>query len=182
MGQQLLKKINIFLSVDQQAINAYFNKHDPAPIYKRQLSHVFEQYIMSSIASAKRYSAFNYKVSCKGEEDVQYVEPLLYAIRGHFMEKKLLKDAEFEKFKRRTYGLLFMSLAVVMVCHVLLPLLLSGESTLIAGLNNSLEIFGWVVLWQPIDKLIFQWNPYLKEISIMERLAKAEVTIVQNAV
>jgi hypothetical protein len=38
-----------------------------------------------------------------------------------------------------------------------------------------------VILWQPIDKLIFQWNPYLKAISLMDRLAKAETVIIQNA-
>jgi hypothetical protein len=182
MSKSLTKKINIFLSVDQQAINDYFNAHDPAPIYKRQLSHGFEQYIMTSISAAKRYSAFNYRISCKEESDNQYIEPLVYAIRGHFSEKKLLRDAEFEKFKRRTYILLIISLAVVTICHGLLPLLLNAKYSVNSGLSNSLDIFSWVILWQPIDKLIFHWNPYLKAISIMDRLAKAEVTIIENAV
>ncbi|HZE83124.1 MAG TPA: hypothetical protein VE035_02400 [Puia sp.] len=181
MSNPAPKKINIFLSVDQQAINNYFNAHDPAPIYKRQLSHEFEQYIMNSIFAAKRHSAFNYKVCCKNETDNQYVEPLLYAIKGHFWEKKLIRDAAFEKFKRRTYSLLFVSLAVVMICHGFLPLLLKGENSLNAGLSNSMDIFSWVILWQPIDKLIFHWNPYLKDISVMNRLAKAEVIIIENA-
>jgi len=34
-----------------------------------------------------------------------------------------------------------------------------------------------VMLWQPIDKLVFQWNPYLKEINTLNKLAKAEVII-----
>jgi hypothetical protein len=182
MNKSLPKKISIFLSVDQQAIKAYFNTHDPAPIYKRQLSHEFEQYIMTSIMAAKRHSEFNYKICYKDEEDMQYIEPLVYAIRSHFSEKKLLRNAAFEKFKRRTYGLLFASLTVVMICHGLVPLLLHGESGINGGLSNSLDIFSWVVLWQPIDKLIFHWNPYLKDISIMDRLAKAEVTVIENAI
>jgi hypothetical protein len=181
MKNPLSRKINIFLSVDQQVINEYFNAHDPAPIYKRQLSHGFEQYIMTSISGAKRHSLFNYRICCKEEGDNQYIEPLLYAIRGHFAEKKLLSDAEFEKFKRRTYVLLFVSLAVVMICHGLLPLLVHENSSINSGLSNSLDVFGWVILWQPIDKLIFHWNPFLKNISLMDRLAKAEVTIIQNA-
>jgi hypothetical protein len=181
MNNLVLKKVNIFLSVDQQAINNYFNAHDPAPIYKRQLSHEFEQYIMTSILAAKRHSLFNFKIFCKEESDKQFVEPLVYAIRGHFSEKKLIKDAEFEKFKRRTYILLFISLAVVMICHGFLPLLLHAESGLNSALSNSMDIFSWVILWQPIDKLIFHWNPYLKAISIMNRLAKADVIIIENA-
>jgi len=180
MIKSLAKKINIFLSVDQQAINDYFNAHDPAPIYKRQLSHGFEQYIMNSIMSAKRYSVFNYKICCKEETDTQYVDPLVYAIRGHFSEKKILMDAAFEKFKRRTYMLLVVSLAVVMICHVVVPLLLHAETRFNSGVSNSLDVFSWVILWQPIDSLIFHWNPYLKNISIMDRLAKAEVIILEN--
>ena len=36
------------------------------------------------------------------------------------------------------------------------------------------EIQSW-----PIDKLIFSWNPYLKDISIIDRLANAEVLLVK---
>jgi hypothetical protein len=182
MSKTSPKNINIFLSVDQPVINDYFNAHDPGPIYKRQLSHVFEQYIMSSILAAKRHSVFKYRISCKDDNDAQYVQPLLYAIRGHFSEKKLLKDAEFEKFKRRTYMLLLVSLTVVMICHIAVPLMFRPENSLSSGVTNSLDVFSWVILWQPIDKLIFHWNPYLKDISVMDRLAKAEVIIVKNAV
>jgi hypothetical protein len=34
-------------------------------------------------------------------------------------------------------------------------------------------------LWRPIDKLIFHWNPFLKDMSIADRLQKAETTIIQ---
>ena len=44
---------------------------------------------------------------------------------------------------------------------------------------NSLDILCWVILWKPIERLIFYWNPYLKDISVMERLEKAEVTITE---
>ena len=170
------------MSVDQQAINGYFNAHDPAPLYKRQLSHEFERYIMNSIEGARRHSDFFYKIYCREDQHKQYIEPLLYAIRGHFSEKKLLADASFEKFKRRTYGLLFVSLAIVLLFHCALPLILHGDNSFNSALNNSVDIFGWVILWQPIDSLIFHWNPYLKQISIMKRLAKAEVIVIENEV
>jgi hypothetical protein len=37
-----------------------------------------------------------------------------------------------------------------------------------------------VILWRPIDKLIFYWNPHLKDISLMDKLATAEVIIIEN--
>jgi len=38
MGEVVSDRINIFLTVDMQTINNYFNSHDPAPIYKRQVT------------------------------------------------------------------------------------------------------------------------------------------------
>lgn len=181
VSTSLTEKINIFLTVDQLSIGEHFNPNDPAPLYKRQLSHQFQQYIMASIESAKRHSVFYYKITCKNESDRQYTEAFVYAIRRHFSARKLGKIEQFEKFKMRSYKLLFASLTVVMICHLLVPMVLSGEEGFHSAIRNGLDIFSWVILWQPIDKLVFQWNPHLKEISIMHRLANAEVIITENA-
>lgn len=177
MNDSIIKKINVFLSLDQNIFRGYFNPQDPAPIYKRQLSHEFELYIMNCIRSARRDTVFSYKISYKNEEDKQYADPLVYAIRRHFGEKKTILYASFEKFKRRSYMLLFMSLAVVMICQGLLPLMLDGKYRLHSGISNGMDVFSWVILWRPIDKLIFHWNPFLKDISIADRLEKAEIII-----
>src|SRR5580693_2442740 len=177
MSHPIVKRINIFLSADQHTITECFNMHDPAPIYKRQLSHEFEGYILRSIAPAKRYSVFRYKINCRSSADKQYTEPLMHAIRRHFSEKKAMKEFEFEKFKRRTYALLFISLAVVLLCQGTVPMLLHSDHGLHSGLSNSVDVFSWVILWRPIDKLIFGWNPYLKDITILNKLAQAEVII-----
>lgn len=179
--QTLTDKINIFLTIDQATIHEHFNVNDPAPLYKRQLSHQFTQYLMTSIESSKRHSVFYYRVTCKKDSDRQYAEAFIYAIKRHFSVKKLHCIEVFEKFKRRSYMLLFMSLSVVMICHGLVPMVLSDEQGFSSALRNGLDIFSWVILWQPIDKLVFQWNPHLKEISIMHRLANAEVIVNENA-
>jgi hypothetical protein len=178
MSKSLSKKVSIFLSLDPDIFKGYFNPQDPTPIYKRQLSHEFELYIMTCIRSAKRNCDFTYKINYKNEQDKQYAEPLAYAIRRHFSETKAIAVANFEKFKRRTYILLFASITVVMICQGFLPLLfVEEEHTFKSGLTNSLDVLCWVILWKPIERLIFYWNPFLKDISIMDRLEKAEVTI-----
>jgi len=54
MSQSFTEKINIFITVDLQTINGYFNAHDPSPLYKKQISQQFENYILNAIGSAKR--------------------------------------------------------------------------------------------------------------------------------
>ena len=178
MRKSLSKKINIFLSLDRDNLRRYYNAQDPAPLYKRQLSHEFEEYIKTSARSVKLNSKVYFKVSYRNEADKQYAEPLMYAIRRHFSEAKEIMIADFENFKRRTYVLLFVSLSVVMISHIFLPLLYKGEeSSLHTGLSNTLDVFSWVILWKPIDRLIFYWNPFLKDISVLEKLEKGEISM-----
>ena len=177
---QTSKSINVFLTLDRNVIGGYYNKHDPSPLYKRQLSHEFEQYVMASVATAKRHSVIFYKLKCSNENDKQYAEPLMYSMRRHFLAKKQEKEVEFSKFKRRNWMLLFVSIVVVILFQGFLPLLLDSQQGVSTGLINSLDIFAWVLLWHPIDELVFHWNPYLKQINLVNKLATAEPIITEN--
>lgn len=178
-GKDSFETVSIFLMVSHQNIAEHFNANDPAPIYKRQLSHEFEQYIMLTTVPARRYSPFQYKVTCKTEQDRQYVEPLIYAIKRHFESRKSSRQAAFERFKRRNYVLLILSLAVILLLRLVNPLLFREEEGFHSAIVSGLDIFSWVMLWQPIEKLVFCWNPYLKEINLLDKLSKAEVIINQ---
>lgn len=174
------KSINIFMTLDQHVIDGYFNKHDPAPIYKRQLSHQFEQYILETVSAAKRYDVIFYKFKCVNESDKQYAEPLMYAIHRHFSDKKAERVRDFARFKQRNWILLAVGIVVAVICQVFMPMILSEDRNLPAGLSNSLDIFAWVLLWHPIDELIFHWNPHLKDILLLEKLGTAESIIIDN--
>jgi hypothetical protein len=180
MEEPASDKINIFLAVDRQTINNYFNSHDPAPIYKRQLSYQLEDYIRTSVSSAKRYSAIFYKFKCNSEIDKQYAQPLIYAIRRHYLQKQQMRQKEFNKFKNRSWLLLAISLIMVLICQGFVPLMLDEENRFHTALGNSLDIFSWVLLWRPIDVLLFYWNPHLKDICLLNKLATAELIIIEN--
>ncbi len=177
MNNMLLKRITIFLTVDEKTIDAYFNAHDPSPIYKRQLSHEFEKYISSSIVAIKRYSTIRFKLVCNKESDRQYIEPLIHSIRRHFSVQKTIKESEFKKFKKGSYKLLGISMTVVMLSQLFMITVLKDDNRLHSLIGHALDIFSWVILWTPIDKLVFFWNPFLKEISIYDRLMNAEIII-----
>lgn len=181
MTESLPKSIDIYLTVDPQLMNGYFNAHDPAPIYKRQLSHALDSYIATCVEPVKRYTVIFYKLKYNTESDKQYAEPLIYAIRRHFTHKMEMRIKDFKKFRRRTWALLAVSLAVVMLCQGLIPFVLGEDHRIHSGLSNSLDVFSWVILWRPIDKLIFYWNPHLKDISLLRKLATAEVILIDNA-
>jgi hypothetical protein len=172
-------RISIYLSVDMQTISSYFNSHDPAPMYMRQLSHHFEQYVASSVGNSKRYTALFYKLKCTSEVDKQYVEPLMYAVRNHYKARKERREKEFHRFKFRTWMLLLVSLLIVAFCQGVIPIFLDQENKIHTTFGQSIDIFSWVLLWRPIDVLLFYWNPHLKDILLLHKLATAEAIIIE---
>jgi hypothetical protein len=174
------KTFNVYLTLDPLIIPSYFNKHDPAPIYKRQLSHQFAQYIMENVRLSKRYDVIFYKFKYVNDIDKQFAEPVIYAIRSHFAELRDGKILDFKKYKRHNLILLAVSTVLLMMFQILLPLILRQIQGMSSAVTNSLDVFSWVILWRPIDELVFNWNPHLKEINLLNKLATSELIIIEN--
>lgn len=181
MSKLYTEKIDIFITVDVQIINSYFNSHDPSPIYKKQINQKFEHYILNTVNSAKRYSAIFYKLNCPGAINKQYAEPLMHAIRRHFSMKKAIREKEFIKFKRRNFFLLAVSISIVITLEAFLPIVMRNYmNSIYNGLKNCLDVFSWVILWKPIYELLFSWNPFLKDILLLKKLSTAEVIVLSK--
>ena len=181
MPKRVSKKITIYLTVDSESVIKYFNSHDPAPLYCRQLSHEFQEYLNHSMVSVKRDSKITYKVFCRDESDKDlYVDSLMHTIRRHFTFKKVLKETEFKKFKRRNYTLLLISLSIVVFAQGLLPNILGQDHRIHSVFSNAIYVFSWVILWKPIERLIFNWNPYLKDVLLFHKMTTAEVIVIEN--
>jgi hypothetical protein len=133
---------------------------------------------MNSVSSAKRFSVIFYKLKCSSEIERQYTQPLMYAIKRHFTEKKALREAEFRRYKKRSFILLGLSFLVIVLCHGIFPLFLDPNSHIQTVILTGADIFSWVFIWRPIDTLIFDWNPHLKDISLLHKLSTAEVIII----
>jgi len=181
MKQPLPAVFNIYIRLDEQTVHDYFNHHDPAPLYKRQLDHQFEQYIYNYLITSKRDAEFKYQVICVDYADKRFVSPVIQAIRNHFNLKLALKAEEFSKFKRRTFWLLGINMVLVFVFQLLFPFLAESVDERMAGaLHNVVDVFSWVILWKPIDRMIYYWNPYKKDMHLLSRLAMAEVRILEK--
>ena len=175
------RKVSIFLTVDSESITKYFNSNDPAPLYCRQLSHEFQEYLNASIISARRHTVIDYKIFCGESSSMKFmVAPLMQTIRRHFLIKKQLKKLEFRKFKKRNFILLLISIGIVMFCQGVLPNMFHQDHRIHSMFSNAIDVFSWVVLWKPIERLIFSWNPFLKEILLFDKLADAKVNVIEN--
>ncbi len=181
MKEPSIRRISIFLSVDENNVYSYFNPHDPAPLGRRQLSHDFQDYLDQTLQPAGRGTAIDFKVFCHGGGNMRFiVDPLINTIRRHYQQQKKLKQSEFKKFKKRNYLLLMMSFIVVMICQGVLPVVLGQDHRIHSMFSNAVDVFSWVILWKPIERLIFYWNPFLKEILLYNKVINAKVNIVES--
>ena len=181
MKTSVAEPVCIYIRLDEQTVHDYFNHHDPAPLYKRQLGHEFEQYIFNSLLTSSRETVIRYQVICLDHADKRFIAPVTQAIRNHFNLKKQLKEMEFSKFRQRTFRLLIASLVTVLLFQGLLSYATGlFEERLSGALHNTLDVFSWVILWKPIDRLIFYWNPFKKDLHLLSRLANAEVNVLEK--
>ncbi len=178
MSKVTSKSVNIFLALDKNALIGYFNPHDISPIYKRQLGVKFEQYIRQSVKSCKRYDPVFFKLTSNSKVDEQFAGPLMYAVRRHFSERRDEEVAAFSRFKRRNYGIIFVSLIIVAILNFLLPAIISKELANESGLTHFIDVFSFVIFYHPLTELLFNWNPFLKRIHLLNKLIKAEAIIV----
>ncbi|MGV3509993.1 MAG: hypothetical protein ACO1N7_11950 [Sphingobacteriaceae bacterium] len=174
------KTVNIFLALDQKSLAGYFNPHDTSPLYKRQLSLRFEQYIHNSLKSCKRYDPIFFKLNTDNRIDEQFSAPLMYAIRRHYTEKHAEEVDTFNKFKRRNYIIILGSMIIVAILNLLLPHVMSEELAYETGTAHFLDVFSFIIFYHPITELLFNWNPHLKRINMLNKLIKAEVIIVSS--
>lgn len=180
MNKSASKIVNIFLALDKNAIKGYFNPHDNSPIYKRQLSLKFEQYLGQAVKSCKRYDPIFFKLNSTNKVDEQYADPLVYAIRRHFSTRKEEETRAFKRFKKRNYGVITASVVLVALFNLLLPLAMSKDMAKESGISHFIDVFGFVIVYHPLTELLFNWNPFLKRIHLYNKLIKAEIFIVNG--
>lgn len=175
------RRISIFLSVNPETTLNYYNANDPAPLCYRQLSLEFQEYLHTSITPAKKNTAIQHKVFCSGETDTRFfADPLMRAIRRHFAVGKQLEEQEFRKFKKRNYILLVLAFFIVVLFQGIVPGVFGQDHLIHSVFSNVIDVFSWVIMWKPIERLVFYRNPFLKKMPLMDKMINAELTAVKN--
>ncbi len=174
------KSVNVFLTLDKNAVDSCFNANDPSPMYRRQLSVKFEQYIRKSAEEAEPEDLIIFKLYSSNEREQQYAEPLMFAIKRHFTEKKTEEVKAFSKFKRHNFGIILVNLILVTISGLLLPLIISKKMAYETGIKHLLEVLWFVIFYHPLSELLFNWKPHVKKIERTDKLINGEYIILEK--
>lgn len=122
-----------------------------------------------------------YRVTVEAPEDPVRTREVEQAIRSHFtsMAERTRRELRGE-FRRGLKSLGFAALVVALLFLVQELLALSGDGRLHRMLAQSLIVISWVMLWIPLEALLFAPMNLRRRRKILEELGRAPVSVVRQ--
>jgi len=156
-------------------IEQLFDNRDPAPFRERDLDPGLAEYLRDAaedLAVARTYRiVFWLENPCPPGEIEQ-------ACHSHFAD--VLERIRRDRRRGRRTGQVALSLAVVLVIGLLSIAQLVANlvpGALGIGLKEGLVISSWVVMWRPIEVLIYDWIPVRHERRVLSKLLMASIDV-----
>lgn len=128
--------------------------------------------------AAEHSPRHGYRVIVSAPFDPAAAAAVPAAVRAHFAAKVAGTRRELQGLFQR--GLKSLGFAIVVVAALFLLqefLLQSGDGTFRRMLGQSLIIISWVMLWIPLEALLFSPLPLRRRRRVLEALSRAEVTV-----
>lgn len=163
------------VDVNAASIEHIFDNRDPAPFRERDLDPDLVEYLIDAsedLVAHKRFRVvFWLDQPCEPREIEQ-------AFRAHFAfeQQRLLRTRR----RHRRTGLIALAVALVLFVALLSAAeLVQGfvGGSLGATIHEGLVISCWVLLWRPIDLLLYDWIPWRRERNVVRRLVVAAVDV-----
>jgi hypothetical protein len=160
-----------------------FNSIDPSPFRERDLDPDCEEFIVSWARELPPDRPLRVEILIEREQPapdlLAAVEP---AVRSHFDREAGLQDLRRRRLLREGRLSLAIGLATLVLCigaATLVPTATLGTPGEI--LRESLVIAGWVVMWHPLEVLLYGIWPVVRERRLLERLAAAQIGLTTPA-
>jgi hypothetical protein len=157
------------------SIEQLFDNRDPAPFRERDLDPDLVEYLLAAsedLAPLGRFRlVFWLEKPCQPGEIEE-------ACRAHFEYEIDRLDRTRRRLRRSGQLALVIALLIITVLLSLSQLvarLMPGQ--LGAGLKEGLVISSWVVMWRPVEVLIYDGIPWRRERRVMRRVLEAPIEI-----
>lgn len=171
------------IQIRVREIRQLFNSMDPSPFRDRDLDPDCEEFIVSWAREFGTARPFELQVHLECEAlDAELTGQIAQAVQGHFR-----RDAELQKLRLRrlvrdgriSLGVGLLAFIACMTTAALAPFAALGAFGNIVA--ESLVIAGWVVMWHPLDLLMYGFWPVRRERKLLQSLGTANVSITSSA-
>lgn len=165
------------IEIRLERLEQLYDLLDPAPFRDKALDRAAEAYLLECAEDAPRREPLRLRVRVAPELVPREAE-VAEAVHTHF--RWLWTRAEKRRAARARMHRFAMLLGVVVLLAALgLRRLVEAEAEGVAGVfREGLLILGWVALWRPVEWVLFDTWEHRQRRSALERLATAEVRLV----
>jgi hypothetical protein len=171
--------LNLYLADSRQL----FNSMDPAPFHQRDLDPSAAAYILDWAREAPDGEVLRLVLHMgRGPTTDEDAALLRKSVHEHFQRRALATRRQLQQlFRVGRYSLLIalVFLGLVIVVGEYIASLISRASV-VALIQDSLVIGGWVALWRPLEIFLYDWWPIRAEARLFERLGTMDVRTVEG--
>jgi hypothetical protein len=163
------------IDVKVQRIEQLFDNRDPAPFRERDLDPDVADYVLGAAADLSARPVFSIVFWLEQPAPSSELE---HAFAVHFTDVIDRIRRRRREARRSGTVMLVFGIALMVLLFTLARLIgVSIPGSLGAGLQEGLVIASWVVLWRPVEILIYGWIPLCQERRLVERLLAATVSV-----
>jgi hypothetical protein len=156
------------IDVRLDSIETMFDNRDPAPFRKRDLDPDLVEYLL---AAAEDVDDFRVMFHLGKPEQAHEVEP---AFRAH-MQYELDRIDRRIRHQRRA-GQVVLLIGVAVLVATIGASQVVGEFPGSNAVKELLLLASWVVMWRPLDTLVYGWLPLTRQRKLLRRLCAANVS------
>lgn len=156
-----------------------FNSIDPSPFRERDLDPNCEEFIVAWAREMPPDRELRVEIRIEREPPPpELAADVPSAVRGHFAREAGLQELRRRRIVREGRLSLAIGLMVLVLCVSTAALVPTDRLGTAGGiLRESLIIAGWVVMWHPLEVLLYNVWPVVRERRLLARLATADVRL-----
>ena len=168
------------IDISVESMNDLFNSFDKkASFVKRELDQDFVDYIIDSVKELGTRE-FLIRVSIDQEFNMLQENILRKAVANYFTYRYQIENLNLRKEVRKFTMLMMLGIVLFTIVSIYKLPDTPDIEVWKKILQEGMVVAAWVAIWEAVTSLIFGWNPYYIKRGIYERVAAAELRVINN--
>lgn len=167
------------IEIRLSSIRQLFNSLDPSPFHEKDLDRDAEEYIIETVRELPSTAPLKIRIFVpESERAATCSVDLPRAIHNYFSYRLWVMQHRLRDLMRRGRDALLVAIAFLALTFAIREVIFTFTTGTVAHLlAESLQIAGWVALWQPIQIFLYDWQPVRRIMAVYRRLTEIVVEV-----
>lgn len=154
-----------------------FNSLDPSPFRERDLDAEAAEWLVDALRELHGHRHVKIVVYLPGQADERTRVAVTDAIHNYFRYREVAARFSLRQVLRTGRTSLLVGLAFLAVCTALWLFAFTGDDLASRMLHEGVLIMGWVAMWKPLEILLYDWWPVLRDSRLYHRISTLPVEV-----